>query len=62
MSVNDLFKQELKVVNLGLKSFYHDLKSQDVAAIQVNWKPKAGGNKRMLDLLNKLKQVKKEII
>ncbi|MEL7626478.1 MAG: hypothetical protein AAGU15_06435 [Anaerolineaceae bacterium] len=54
MSVNDLFKKELKVVNMGLKSFYNDVKSQDVSAIQVNWKPKAGGKKKMMDLLGKL--------
>ncbi|MEA4929997.1 MAG: hypothetical protein VB026_00275 [Anaerolineaceae bacterium] len=59
MSVNDLFKQELKVINLGLKSFQNDLKSQDVTVVQVNWKPKAGGKKNMLDLLSKLNKVRK---
>ena len=58
MSVNDLFKQELKVINLGLKSFQNDLKSQEVAVVQVNWKPKAGGKKNMLNLLSKLNKVK----
>lgn len=58
MSVNDLFNQELKVVNLGLKSFHADLKSQGVAAVQVNWKPKAGGKKNMLNLLSKINKVK----
>jgi hypothetical protein len=58
MSVNDLFKQELKVVNLGLKSFHTDLKSQGVTAVHVNWKPKAGGKKKMLDLLSKINKVK----
>ncbi len=59
MSVNDLFKQELKVINLGLKSFQNDLKSQEVTVVQVNWKPKAGGKKNMLDLLSKLNKVRK---
>ena len=59
MSVNDLFNLELKVVNLGLKSFYSDLKSQGVSAVQVNWKPKAGGKKNMLNLLSKISKVKK---
>jgi len=59
MSVNDLFNQELKVVNLGLKSFYSDLKSQGVSAVQVNWKPKAGGKKNMLNLLSRISKVKK---
>ena len=54
MSVNNLFTQDLKVINIGLKSFYNDLKSQDVTAIQMNWKPKAGGKKKMLDLLSKI--------
>jgi hypothetical protein len=58
MSLNNLFKQELKVVNMGLKSFANDLKSQDVKVIQLSWKPKAGGKKNMLDLLGKLKKVK----
>ena len=58
MSVNDLFKQELKVINLGLKSFQNDLKSQDVTVVQVNWKPKAGGKKNMLNLLSKISKPK----
>jgi len=58
MSVNDLFNQELKVVNLGLKSFYSDLKTQNVKAVQVNWKPKAGGKKKMLNLLSKISKAK----
>ena len=37
MSLNDLFAKELKVVNMGLESFYDDLKKQDVSAIHVQW-------------------------
>ncbi|HOF28763.1 MAG: hypothetical protein KBA05_03715 [Anaerolineaceae bacterium] len=59
MSVNDLFKQELKVINLGLKSFQNDLKSQGVTTVQVNWKPKAGGKKNMLNLLGRISKTKK---
>ncbi len=55
MSVSELFKKELKVINVGLKSFYTDLKTQDVQAVQVNWKPRAGGNKKMASLLDRLK-------
>lgn len=53
--IEQLFKSELKVINVGLESFYHDLKKQQVSAIHVNWKPTAGGNKRMASLLSKLK-------
>lgn len=55
MSVSELFKKELKVINVGLKSFYSDLKTQDVQAVQVNWKPRAGGNKKIASLLDRLK-------
>lgn len=56
MSVIDLFKQDLKVINMGLESFYHDLVNQEVAAIHVDWKPSAGGNEKMASLLNRLKR------
>ncbi|MGI5998534.1 MAG: fdrA domain protein [Lutispora sp.] len=55
MKVNELFKEELKVINMGLGSFANDLKSQDVAVIHVDWRPVAGGNKKMASLLSKLK-------
>ena len=58
MSVKDLFSQELKVVKLGLKSFHTDLKSQGITAVHVNWKPKAGGKKNMLNLLSKISKPK----
>ena len=53
--INGLFKQELKVINLGLGSFAKELKEQNVQVIQVDWKPPAGGNEKMIKLLNKLK-------
>ena len=55
MKVNELFKQELKVINLGLRSFATDLKSQNVEVVHVDWRPVAGGNKKMASLLSKLK-------
>lgn len=58
MSINDLFTKELKVVNMGLESFYNDLKEQDVSAIHVQWKPSAGGDKKMSSLLSRLKGIK----
>jgi hypothetical protein len=53
--LNRLFSQELKVINMGLESFQKDLKDQGVETVQMNWRPRAGGNKRMIELLNKLK-------
>lgn len=53
--VNELFKKELKVVNFGIESFYQDLKGQEKTAVHVEWKPIAGGNKKMASLLSRLK-------
>lgn len=53
--INELFKTDLKVVNIGLESFYSDLKKQEVPVIHVNWRPTAGGNKKLASLLSRLK-------
>ena len=54
--INELFGKELKVINMGLESFYKDLKKQNVKAIHMNWRPLAGGNKKMASLLSRLKK------
>ncbi|BEP28843.1 fdrA domain protein [Helicovermis profundi] len=56
--INKLFKSELEVINIGLESFYNDLKVQDVKVIHVDWKPSAGGNKKMASMLSRLKAKK----
>jgi len=52
--INKLFNQDLVVVNMGLESFADNLKKEGARAIQVNWKPPAGGNAKMAALLDKL--------
>ncbi|HHX95187.1 MAG TPA: fdrA domain protein [Clostridia bacterium] len=52
--INELFSQELKVINVGIESFYNSLIDQNVKVVNVNWKPPAGGNEKMLSILNKL--------
>lgn len=59
MAVRELFEKNLKIVNIGLDTFYKDLKSQNVECVQVNWKPKAGGDVKMTSLLDRLKKVNK---
>ena len=55
-NINELFNKELKVINMGLKSFSEELKSQDIKVVHVDWRPPAGGNKKMASLLSKLKK------
>jgi hypothetical protein len=39
MPINDLFKDELKVVNIGLKSFKESFDHCHAASVQVDWRP-----------------------
>ncbi len=56
--INQLFQGELSVINMGLESFYKDLKAQEVDVIHMDWRPRAGGNAKMLSLLDRLKSKK----
>jgi hypothetical protein len=42
--VNDLFKSEIKVINVGLESFASSLKETGYSVIQVDWAPPAYGD------------------
>ena len=41
--INELFRSELVVLNVGPKSFAEALARQGYDTVQVNWKPIAGG-------------------
>ncbi len=49
--IHKLFNTELLVVNIGVKSFYEDLKQQPCKALHLDWRPVAGGNKKLADAL-----------
>jgi FdrA protein len=52
--IGELLTQPIVVINLGLKIFAESLEEQDVEVIQVDWVPKAGGDKELIELLDKL--------
>ncbi len=53
--VNELFQQELKVINMGLQDFAQNLKEREnTQVMHVDWSPPAGGDEELLDLLDKL--------
>ncbi len=52
--ISDLFKQELKIINIGLLSFKESLEDAGVKVIQVDWRPPAGGDEEVMDALKKL--------
>ena len=49
-----LLNTELRVVNVGLELFANDLRSLGVPVVQVDWRPPAGGDQRMVSLLQRL--------
>ena len=54
-SIKKLVENPVKVVNIGLEMFYHDLKNRNVPVVHIDWKPSAGGKKNLQDILKKIK-------
>jgi hypothetical protein len=53
-NIDKLLQKPIVVVNLGLKKFAESLEAQQVEVVQVDWVPPAGGDKKMMDLLDQL--------
>jgi hypothetical protein len=51
-----LFSEELVVVNMGLDAFAEALRKEEVTVLQVNWRPPAGGDQRLIALLDRLEK------
>ena len=47
----------MQAINVGLESFSENLKDQEAPHVQVDWKPPAGGNERLMNILEKMKQI-----
>lgn len=52
--LKDFFGKKVKVINLGIPSFSDDLRKQGVEVVHVEWRPPAGGNRRLQTLLAKV--------
>lgn len=50
----ELFRSELVVINVGIELFGEAIRSQNVKVVQVDWKPPAGGDQDMIDILEAL--------
>jgi len=44
----------IRVINIGLESFAEDLRNADIPVIQMDWKPPAGGDPKLIALLDRL--------
>lgn len=52
--IDELFKSKLTVINVGPKVFGDAVREQGAEVIQVDWKPIAGGDKEMIEILEAL--------
>lgn len=52
--IMNLFQSELVVVNVGPKLFATALEQQNYKTVQVDWKPIAGGDREMQEILEVL--------
>jgi len=52
--VNELLNTPLLVINLGLDKFAQNLEDQRVEVVRVEWRPPAGGDQEMIELLDQL--------
>lgn len=55
--MKDLREGPLVAVNLGLEMFADALRRQNVPVTHVNWRPPAGGNRRLAGILEKLEEL-----
>ncbi len=49
-------QKPLSAINVGLESFAENLIAQGVPAIQVDWRPPAGGNEKLMRILERMKK------
>ena len=47
----------LAAINVGLASFHQSLLAQGASAVQVDWRPPAGGNEQLLSLLDQVRRL-----
>lgn len=58
MEENNILKvDKMEIINLGLVGFYDSITSQNISCIHVDWRPPAGGNVRLIEILDRLKEL-----
>jgi FdrA protein len=50
-----MLTQPVAALNVGLESFAESLKAQEAPVLQVDWRPPAGGNERLMAILEKMR-------
>ena len=50
-----IFSDPLAAINVGVETFYESLKAQGAEVVQVDWRPPAGGNEDLMNILEKMR-------
>ena len=53
---NELLSVRPRIINLGLEVFADSLDRLGVPVVHIDWRPPAGGDQRLLQLLERLEQ------
>jgi hypothetical protein len=61
MKASELFRQELKVINIGLHSFKESLDKTGFKAVDVDWQPPALGDVEIVEMIDKFEEIKQKI-
>ncbi|MGG5314974.1 acyl-CoA synthetase FdrA [Enterococcus sp. AZ072] len=59
--VMELLNTKPRIINVGLQSFNQSIQAFDGKSEQFNWKPRAGGNQKMIKILNALEDYDEQI-
>lgn len=51
---SDLLEQTPVVINVGLEGFSQEMQARGVKVVHVDWRPPAGGDPELADLLSRL--------
>jgi FdrA protein len=52
----DALRAPAAAINVGLESFYDSLVTQGVDSVQIDWRPPAGGNEKLMAILDKMRR------
>jgi hypothetical protein len=51
---DSILGKKLNVITIGVSTFAEDLRKQGIEVLDLDWRPPAGGNPEMANLLEKL--------
>jgi len=52
----ETLSRKLEAINVGLESFAENLQAQETTVVHVDWRPPAGGNEKLANILERMKK------